>query len=219
MLIHNGRYAMTFCTARKLCKALAGSIASILLAFTPFESKAFEQSWYPPGPIDMFVESPQPTVCLGVGPCEGPWVQPYSHLGLGEVVSLSSSATSFGFYLGNTLSGTFEVSISPAFRIMGVEVPAYAGGGYVPAHDELIVHVADRFAVLSKTDFGHSSFTAQTGKDYYVFLAGVIRGDQVYNMQVTQVPEPASWLFFCAGIGILLALRRRETLGQSLRTV
>ncbi len=164
----------------------------------------------------MIVFGPQATACIGQVPCDGSWVQlSSSRLEVGETAKLSTASSVFAFYLGNALSGTFNVSLSPAYRIQEVPLPAYVGDGYVPAHDELTVHVASRFAVLSNTDLGHASFVAQTGADYYLFLEGKVRGAQDYSLQVTSVPEPENYAMLLAGLGLMLSISRFRKLRET----
>jgi hypothetical protein len=210
---------MAYSAARKLCHALAASVAGLLLTFIPVESKALEMHvGADPLPGDaIFPLRFAGGFCVDAACSEGwpgGWVgQSYPALGIGETASFTSTSASSGHYLGNTLSGTFNVSVSPAFRVPGYSTEAY---GAVPPQDELLVNIVDGYSYLAKTDFGRSSFTAQAGTDYYLLLEGRVLGGNTYTLQVVQVPEPASWLLFSLGIGTFLVLRRRETVCQSL---
>lgn len=129
-------------------------------------------------------------LCLGADPCDGPWTQlALPSLGIGDNVSFSTLSYSDGYYLGNTLSGNISLTLSPYFRIDST-----------PSQDELIINVMSRTSTISKSDFGSTAFDAISGNDYYVLLSGTIRGGQTYELQVSQVPLPTSWLLLFSGL-------------------
>ncbi len=139
--------------------------------------------------FDFPIIWPSPTFCLGTNPCDGFWTQSaFPSLAIGDNVSLTSSS-SFGFYLGNTISGNLLLSLSPYFRT-----------NTTPTQDELLINVMDRTSTISTSDFGNATFSAISGNDYYVLLTGIPRSGLTYNLQVSQVPLPASWLLLLSGL-------------------
>lgn len=145
-----------------------------------------------PTPSNVYIAGPVFLVCIqGPQPCpDGYWTQlALPSLGVGEQASLTTSSSSFGFYLGNTLNGDISISLSPYFRTNST-----------PSQDELIVNVMNRTSTISTSDFGNTTFHANFGEDYYALLSGEVRAGQTYQMQITAVPLPASGLLFLSGI-------------------
>src|SRR5215475_4860205 len=90
-------------------------------------ASAIEEILYFPPPLGLFLLPPQPVfVCRIGGPCDdAPWTaQMLPALSLGEPVSISTSSTSFSFFLGNELDGVYRVTVSP--------------------HDDLVANIANR---------------------------------------------------------------------------
>ncbi|PKM36910.1 MAG: hypothetical protein CVV06_08640 [Gammaproteobacteria bacterium HGW-Gammaproteobacteria-10] len=98
------------------------------------------------------------------------------------------------FSLGNELNGNFQVTLTPTFLSN--------------SHHSLEFEIAEGNSFLIHSMDGTALFRAEHGLDYYVFLNGSIRGDQSYNLQLTQVPLPASIWFLGIGLAGLLSYKR-----------
>jgi hypothetical protein len=152
------------------------------------------------------------SVCLEDGTCsnyEGSWTEwQLPNLQIGQQVSLSGfstdishsvvSSSNFAFSLGNSLTGKFSVSLTPFFQ----------GSG--PEHDELTANIVDRTSYLATTHAGKATFEANSGGDYYLMLGGLIRNNQPYQLQVSQVPLPAAFWLFGTGLTAVLSIRKRK---------
>ena len=159
----------------------------------------------PPLPVQInFFQIPLNFIsCLVNEPCVIPdaawvgWQLP--SLQVGQPVSISTSSSA-GFYLGNSLNGKFDVSLTPEVT----------GGG------ELFANIANRSSILSTTNAGLSTFGASSGNDYYLLFSGSIAGGgQTYHLQVSQVlpaaiPVPAAVWLFGSGLGLLALTRRKN---------
>jgi len=139
--------------------------------------------------------------CLVGEPCptpEGSWTEgQLPPLEVGQQTSISTSSPSFAFYLGNSLNGKFDVSLTP--------IPPYNYSA-----NELTANIVNRTSILSTTNAGISTFEASSGTDYYLLLSGLVRGGQTYQLQVSQVPLPAAFLLFGSVLSMFFAFKRRR---------
>lgn len=143
--------------------------------------------------------------CLIGEPCitpDAPWVElQLPTLQVGQETSISTTSSRFGFYLGNSLTGQIDVSLTPVFQIQDNE-------NFV---DELTANIANRTAIFSKTHNGLTSFEAVSGTDYYLLLSGQVRAGTTYQLQLSQVPLPAAFYLFGSGLLLLLNFGRNRS--------
>ncbi|MGR8930280.1 MAG: hypothetical protein ACU836_06535 [Gammaproteobacteria bacterium] len=143
--------------------------------------------------------------CLIGEPCvvpDGPWVDlQLPTLQIGEQTPISTASPSFGFYLGNSLKGQIDVSLTPVFQIPENQ-------NFV---DELTAKIADRTAFLTTTHDGQTNFNASNGEDYYLLLSGYVRGGTTYQLQLSEVPLPGAAYLFGAGLILLLKSGRNRS--------
>lgn len=111
-----------------------------------------------------------------------------------QSVSITIEPFETAFSLGNELSGNFQVTLAPT--------------SLSNSNHSLQFVIADRKAPLVHASNGMALFEAEHGIDYYVFLEGFIMSDQSYNLQLTQVPLPASIWFLGIGLAGLLSYKR-----------
>ena len=111
-----------------------------------------------------------------------------------QSVSITIEPFETAFSLGNELSGNFQVTLAPT--------------SLSNSNHSLQFVIADRNAFLVHASNGMALFEAEHGIDYYVFLEGFIMSDQSYNLQLTQVPLPASIWFLGLGLTGLLSYKR-----------
>jgi hypothetical protein len=188
-----------------LLLASLGSQDSYATGFENGDYGLIMTAYAPPPPVQInFFQIPLNFIsCLVNEPCVIPdaawvgWQLP--SLQVGQPVSISTSSTA-GFYLGNSLNGKFDVSLTPEVT----------GGG------ELFANIANRSSILSTTNAGLSTFGASSGNDYYLLFSGTMLGGQTYQLQVSQVlpaaiPVPAAvWLFGSGIIGLIGLARKSE---------
>lgn len=171
-------------------------IAAVVLISSVAAPSSYASSFYSsqdPLPLSAFFVIQLP-ICVsnldGYSCDDGTWTQSIlPSLGVGDQISLTTLSNNFGFYLGNALSGNISLSLSPNYRIDST-----------PSQDELIINVMSRSGIISQSDFGSTAFNAISGNDYYVLFSGLMRGGQTYELQVSQVPLPASWLLLFSGL-------------------
>jgi len=176
----------------------------LLASFVSLESNAsVTLTAYNPEP-NLFVGSffqNNYVACLIGEPCptpEGSWTEgQLPTLEVGQQISISTSSPSFAFYLGNSLNGKFDVSLTP--------IPPYNYSA-----NELTANIFNRTSILSTTNAGISTFEASSGTDYYLLLSGLVRGGQTYQLQVSQVPLPAAFLLFGSVLSMFFAFKRRR---------
>ncbi len=156
----------------------------------------------PPGIYIMLSATPG-WACIIDEPCVPPdaaWTEfQLPNLQVGQQVSISSSSSNFAFSLGNSLNGKVGVSLTPFFRGVGA------------TSDELTANIADRHSILSTTNASVNTFEANSGTDYYLLLSGLVRGNQTYQLQLSQVPVPAAFWLFGSGLAALLTLNKRKS--------
>lgn len=142
----------------------------------------------------LFLMGPGHSFCFEGGSCVGPWTSlNMPLLTVGQIAPISTNSSDFNFYLGNTLSGTYRVSLSP-----------------IPAYDELRANLATSEDVFGTTSNGELAFSAITGTQYYLMLSGFVRGEETYSLSVSAVPEPSQYLLLSIGLAAL-ALRIART--------
>ena len=156
--------------------------------------------------LDILLPQSGFVACLLGEPCvipDAPWVGwQLSNLQVGQEASLTTSGPT-AFYLGNSLNGKFDVSLTPA------AIQSLNGT------NELFANIANRSSILSTTNAGLATFEASSGNDYYLLLSGTILGGQTYHLQVSQVlpaaiPVPAAVWLFTSGLGLLSFARRNN---------
>lgn len=108
-----------------------------------------------------------------------------------ETATFTASDSTVGFYLGNSLNGEFQATLTPSLQLETT-----------PPTDELEIWFANRQAVLTKSKSGLAVFSIESGTDYYLILNGIVRGNQTYSLQVSQVPLPPAIVLF--GWGMIL---------------
>ena len=160
----------------------AASTDSVILTSNPAPLLGVSVVWQP----YFCVEGPPGYSCPG-----GEWTNlALPSLGVGEHGLVTTASSSFGFYLGNTLSGNTSISLSPFYRQDDAS----------PPRDELIMSVVNRANSISTSGFGTATFNAVSGVDYYVLFDGMVRYGQTYDVAVSQTPLPASWLLLLSGL-------------------
>lgn len=158
--------------------------------YTTWESKWIWQT--SPAPSRFLIE-PGPSFCFEGGPCVAPWTSlNMPLLTVGQIAPISTNSSDFNFYLGNTLSGTHKVSLSPTYV-----------GSSIPAYDELRANLATSDDVFGTTSNGELAFSAITGTQYYLMLSGLVRGEETYSLSVSAVPEPSQYLLLSIGLAAL----------------
>jgi hypothetical protein len=131
-------------------------------------------------------------ICTGM---EGYWTKEiWSSLQIDQLVNLtsnnlSSTSTYFGFSLGNTLSGSYRVLLTSDIST-----------GTATLSDELRVAVYDRTDILGISQAGILDFNANLEQDYFVFLSGLLRDNQSYQLQVSSIPLPTGFWLFLSGL-------------------
>lgn len=178
-----------------------------LLSLTSLVSQYGHAASVPPDPnlppevLDLFIPHRiSPGVCSGFDSCtipDGVWTK--SNLPLiqvGEAIPISTTSSSFSFYLGNSLSGAFDVSLTPYFH-------------FNSGSDDLVAAIFDRKSSISTTNYGAASFEANYGTDYYLLLEGRVHGGQTYELQVSQVPLLPSWVFMSFALSMVAPFTRR----------
>lgn len=167
-----------------------------------FESVTITENIIPP--IGVIIDLPLvvSSACLIGQPCPTDavwtgWQLPT--LQVGQELSISTSSTT-AFFLGNSLNGQLNVSLTPIFKIQS----------NTNTVDELTANIANRTSIFSTTNDGLSTFDTSSGTDYYLLLAGTLRYGITYELQVSQVPLPAAFCLFGSGLTLLLASRKRK---------
>lgn len=177
------------------CFATQNTFASIFISSNPPQPPSSVRIFLPPGGFGF---------CLIDGSCQtsdASWVQSQlPSLQVGQEISISTTSSSFGFYLGNSLTGPIDVSLTPVFQTQG-------NTNFV---DELTANIANRTAVFSTTHDGHLTFDAVSGADYYLLLSGLIRRETNYQLQLSQVPLPAGFYLFGSGLMMFLKFGRNR---------
>lgn len=107
------------------------------------------------------------------------------------------------FYLGNSLNGSYKVSLNPVYQFQS----------YANLFDELTANVASRSSIFATTNGGMVTFDANGGNDYYLFLGGFARGGQSFQLQLTQIPLPPTFGLF--GLGIVISVLRSSRLKKA----
>jgi hypothetical protein len=175
--------------------------------------------------LDVFYRGPQVryTLCETGVACnqDQEWTaRNLPHLENNQSISLRTASNEpyyapGAYSLGNTLAGEIRVTLEPYFRT------DRQGNSYTPQQDELRVWVANRESLIVKTDFGAAQFEAINGMDYYLILEGGLRGDQEYQLQISQVPLPPAAPLMAFGFGLLtsiLRMSRKTTAVMEART-
>ena len=179
------------------CFAAQNAFASVFISSDPPPQT--------PSNMRIFLPFGGFSFCLIDGSCQttdASWVESQlPSLQVGQDISVSTTSSSFGFYLGNSLTGTMEVSLTPVFQTQGIT-------HFV---DELTANIANRTAVFSTTHDGHLTFDAVSGSDYYLLLSGLVRGQTNYQLQLSQVPLPAGFYLFSSGLMMLLRFGRKRS--------
>lgn len=179
----------------------------VFILFVSFVSQnsfasVFSQSDTRSAPIFVLIE-PTLSYCLPNGTCgnyDAGWTQRNSPIiQVDQKISISTASTNFAFYLGSTLNGKFEVSLTPTFQASS----PYSG-------DELTANIANRTSILSTSNAGVASFEASKGIDYYLLLGGLVRSEQTYQLQVSQVPLPAAFWLFGSWLSMFLVFKKRK---------
>ncbi len=183
-------------------------IGCIILLLTSLGSQNGYASWtFPsdaPVPSSLLVLIPPAiSYCPSNGVCvnyDGLWTEwQLPTLQVGQQASISTSSTSFAFFLGNSLNGKFGFSMTPVFQSTYPEIKG----------DELIAAIANRSSILSTTNAGLATFEVVSGNDYYLLFTGFVRGGQTYQLQISQVPLPAAFWMFLMGLTVLLAPKKK----------
>ncbi len=126
---------------------------------------------------------------------DGPWTsQNAQHLIQDQSMPITFETFETAFSLGNEPNGNFQVALTPT--------------SLSNSNHSLQFVIADRNAFLVHASNGMAFFEARHGIDYYVLLHGSIVSDQSYNLQLTQVPLPASIWFLGLGLTGLLSYKR-----------
>lgn len=156
----------------------------------------------PPPSIGILLPQGGFSFCSIDGSCQtfdASWVEwQLPPLQVGQESSISTTSSSFGFYLGNSLNGQIDVSLTPVFQTPD-------NTNFV---DELTANIANRTAIFSKTHNGLTTFEAVSGTDYYLLLSGQVRGGTTYQLQLSQVPLPTAFYLFGSGLLLLLNFGR-----------
>ena len=145
-------------------------------------------------------------ICVGV---DGYWTtELWPSLQVAQPVNLtvsdlSGASYSFAFSLGNTLSGLYRVSLIS-------DTPS----GTATVNDALKTAIYDRTDILGISQSGILQFDANIGQEYFVFLGGLMQGDQSYELQVTSIPLPAGFGLFLSGLVVCwgVVINQRRTL-------
>ncbi len=171
-----------FLLAPLLCVSL---ISDVVLAYTS----------YSPPPVSLLLSEPGMSFCHEGGPCTAPWTSlDMPLLTTNQIVPISTNSTDFNYYLGNSLSGTYKVSLYPSHLVASL-----------PTYDELRANLASA-TVIGTTSNGNLTFSTSSGIPYYLLLSGLVRGGETYSLSVSAVPETEQYLLLIAGLGVL-ALR------------
>jgi MYXO-CTERM domain-containing protein len=110
------------------------------------------------------------------------------------------SAPAFTFYLGKDLSGAYQLSLSPEYRVVGA-----------PSFDELRANVISPQTFIGISAGGKLDFSATPGTDYYVMLSGIVRANETYALSVAAIPEPAVSTLLMGGVALVgFAVRQRR---------
>jgi hypothetical protein len=157
------------------------AMVTLLISFIAQSSFAFESATTTESnipPIGIIIELPQviSSACLIGQPCptDAIWTGwQLQTLQVGQEQSISTSSSNFGFYLGNSLNGQLDVSLTPAFKIQNNTNNV----------DELTANIADRYSILSTTNEGLTNFEAIAGMDYYLLLSGTVRTGITYQLK------------------------------------
>ncbi len=185
---------MSYSIKRWFSIALMGMALPHAVAFADMS-----QSVAPPMRVALF--EPGFVFCYEGGGCVAPWSSlALPSLSINESLSITTESTDFNFYLGNNLSGSFAVLLSPAYP-----------SDFLQNQDELRANVATSDGVLGATNGGAFNFSASTGIQYYLLLSGEMRGDQTYSVSVSAIPEPEPYALLTIGLGILVLRITRKS--------
>ncbi|QYE37130.1 PEPxxWA-CTERM sorting domain-containing protein (plasmid) [Polymorphobacter sp. PAMC 29334] len=142
------------------------------------------------------------------------------HFDATETSALSSTPTSFTFSL-NTSAAMPGVGGSTIFS----NVSIYRDGALVPANTVVAQYGTNLGSPLFYfIDTGLKRFSSGSGPDFtfdtgrFVIADGATDGEG--TLEISTVPEPASWAMMITGIGLAgSGLRRRRSLGMGRRAV
>lgn len=149
--------------------------------------------------LAFLLPSQIPNFCLIGEVCsnDAVWTQwDLPTLMVGEQIAIPTADLGSAFYLGNSLIGSYQVSLSPVYQFQS----------YINLLDELTANIANRSSIFATTNGGMVTFDANGGNDYYLFLGGFARGGQSYQLKLTQVPLPPAFGIF--GLGMIISFSR-----------
>ncbi len=160
-------------------------------ASVPITTDSVNTNWFLLFPLPISQCNPD-GICTGI---DGYWTtEVWPSFQIGQTVnltvsSLSGVATSFGFSLGNTLSGLYRVSLTSETL-----------SGTTTANDVLKTAVYDKVDFLGISQAGILLFDAKPGVEYFVFLGGLMQEDQSYELQISSIPLPTGFGLFLSGL-------------------